>query len=306
MIHNFQFQSNQNNQEILPFDYYEFPYVCNTNDLDSSIERRIPWHWHPEMELDYIEDGTIEFHTPNCVTTLSKGSMIFINTNIMHDIRAKDHSKGCQICAHIFDISFLSGTRNSLFEQKYLLPLIKNQNVPYYVIQPDSHRHIKMIDEFLNTVKLNQKEPFGYEFEVRFRLSRIWCLLLEETKEIYSISDTESNSDTERLKIMMQYIHEHFMDKISINQIALSANVSPRECTRCFKRCMKLTPIHYLNEYRLRMAAQMLVQTHKTITDISQDCGFSSSSYFAKTFFNAMGCTPKKYRKKKQTPFPSQ
>ncbi|WP_394916419.1 helix-turn-helix domain-containing protein [uncultured Robinsoniella sp.] len=78
----------------------------------------------------------------------------------------------------------------------------------------------------------------------------------------------------------------------------MTANISTRECSRCFQRCIKLSPMNYLNEHRIRMAAQMLLQTNKSIMTISECCGFSSSSYFGKIFQDYMGCTPKNYRKK--------
>ena len=46
------------------------------------------------------------------------------------------------------------------------------------------------------------------------------------------------------------------------------------------------------------MAADMLAETSKSIIEISEDCGFSSPSYFAKVFRDMMGCTPKDYREK--------
>ena len=155
-----------------------------------------------------------------------------------------------------------------------------------------------MIENFLKIIELSKEEPFGFEFEIRTQLSRFWYALLEETADLREQNTEKSTIDIDRLKAMMQFIHEHFMDKITLEGISLSASISSRECSRCFQRCIKTTPINYLNEYRIRMAAQMLLQTDKSIITISEDCGFSSSSYFSKLFQKVMGYTPKDYRNK--------
>lgn len=298
MIFHSDFQSTQENKEIFPVDSVEFPYLCNFAELDHYIDRCIPWHWHPFFELDYIEEGEIEFKTADKVYFLKKGDLVFINSGIMHSVNAKDKMSGCKLYAHLFDMHFLTGMYHSLFEQKYFLPVLQNKDFQVYTISPDSYRRIQLIEKFLKTVELNKQECFGYEFEIRSELSRFWCLLLEETADLRKQNTEKNNVDIERLKAMMQLIHDHYMDKITLEDIAMTANISTRECSRCFQRCIKLSPMNYLNEHRIRMAAQMLLQTNKSIMTISECCGFSSSSYFGKIFQDNMGCTPKNYRKK--------
>ena len=74
------------------------------------------------------------------------------------------------------------------------------------------------------------------------------------------------------------------------------AAISVRECSRCFDRCIGVSPIQYLNNYRLHMAAEMLLSTKASILEISENCGFNSAAYFSKLFSEAMGCTPHQYR----------
>ncbi|MGN0292646.1 MAG: helix-turn-helix domain-containing protein [Lachnospiraceae bacterium] len=298
MIDNSEFLSGLDQKEILSRISAEFPYVCKYAELDSRIDRCIPWHWHPALEIDYIADGEIELETADSINYVKKGELIFVNSGVMHEIRAKDRMHHCRIYAHIFNMEFLSGICNSLFEQKYLFPIIKCSNLETFTVHADTYRNVRMIEKFLKTVEMNKTEPFGYEFEVRTELCRIWCMLLEETEELRASSTNKNNIDVERIKHMIQYIQDHYAEKITLDDIASAASISTRECSRCFQRCIKLSPIHYLNDYRIRMAAQLLLHTDQSIITISENCGFSSSSYFGKTFYKAMGCTPKDYRKK--------
>ena len=103
-------------------------------------------------------------------------------------------------------------------------------------------------------------------------------------------------ADTERIKTMMSFIHDHYGEKISLENIAGSANISARECARCFRRCINSSPNEYLIEYRLRMAMRLLLESDRSVLEISEETGFSSASYFTKTFREALNCTPKEYR----------
>ena len=95
----------------------------------------------------------------------------------------------------------------------------------------------------------------------------------------------------------MEFIENHFFEKILVEDIAGAAGVSVRECTRCFSKVIGQPPIEYLNRLRIRQAAGMLVETDRSIGDISERCGFVSDSYFGKMFKELMGCTPSSYRK---------
>lgn len=300
MILDSDFQSDYNNQQILPIDSIEFPYMCNYAELDNHIDKCFPWHWHPHLELNFIVRGVVELRTADETYTIKEGEVFFINADILHDIRAKNKMNGCQIYSHIFDITFLSGMYSSLFEQKYFRPIINNKDLQTYIVRPDTYRRLSIIEKVMKIVELNRQEGFGYEFEVRHELSLIWCMLLEETKDLHHSISRERALDMKRLKIMMHYIQEHYMDKISLDDIASSAFISPRECSRCFQRCTRLSPVNYLNHYRLRIAAQLLLKTDDNILTICESCGFHSSSYFGTVFRESFGCTPKDYRKERR------
>lgn len=293
------------NEEILPMNSEEFPYACMYAEMDHYIGKSIPWHWHSAFEIDYVEEGEMEFRTVNEIIRLQQGSAIFINSNILHDVHVKEGMRGCRIYAHFFNMHFLSGMYNSIFEHHYIIPVLKCKELPAYAIRPDSPRKIRMIDQLLQSIKLCEREDFGYEFEIRANLSRFWYMMIEETSEILKQNSSSRNTDSNRLKMMMKFVHENYSEKLTLLDIAQSANISPRECTRCFQRSIGFSPINYLNDYRIRMAAKMLLQTDHNIIAIGENCGFSSSSYFGKVYRETFGCTPKEYRKLKLQTFSS-
>jgi len=297
MINRSEFKLDNKRREILPSYSEELPFSCIQATLDSFIGRGL--HWHSALEIDYVIDGTIEYQIASRETVvLKKGDAIFINSNIMHSAKAAKRDSVGNIFAFLFGSHFLSGIIGGLLDQKYVLPLHQNPNVPFYVLHPDCPEHIHVLELLLRLPKLAEEEEYGYEFEMRSVLCRAWLILIKETDRIpCNKLKGGGREDSERLKKMAQYIQEHYMEKISLSQISAAAGLSERECTRCFRRNVHMTPILYLNHFRVRMAAQMLLHTNESIFSISELCGFNSCSYFGQVFREMTGKTPFAYRK---------
>ncbi len=96
---------------------------------------------------------------------------------------------------------------------------------------------------------------------------------------------------------MMEFIELHYMEELTVEQIAKSVSVSSSACLRCFHETLNTTPMRYVMETRLKKAAAQLRSTNKSAKDIALDCGFNDTSYFTKLFRQKYGCTPGNYRK---------
>lgn len=62
------------NEELLPDFAPEFPYIASYVEIDRYVGRQAPWHWHREVELFYIQQGILEYHTPKGKTVFPAGS----------------------------------------------------------------------------------------------------------------------------------------------------------------------------------------------------------------------------------------
>ena len=108
----------------------------------------------------------------------------------------------------------------------------------------------------------------------------------------------ELSGETQRLvRQAMAYLHEHYADPISREDLARHVGLSDDYLTSCFHKELGMTPVAYLNRYRVQQAKQLLTYTHKSITEIALDVGFSSSSYFSRIFRRETGMTPEAYRR---------
>lgn len=304
MVYDGPFQTDEQKQEVISTESTRMSYHCFYRELDDCIDRSVSWHWHPAMEIDYVVEGEVEYRTTEKSITVHVGELIFINSNVMHAVYAKEKQSGCKVYAHLFEPLFLAGTYDSFLAEKYIIPVMKNHGLDMLTLCRQEEAYTMAAESFLNAVELSRSESFGYEFEIRTELSRIWIILLKIFQKMPRNSASENMTDIERIKKMIAFIHLHYMESLTLENIANTVNISSRECTRCFDRTIHTSPIKYLNEYRIQMAAQMLAQTSDTILNISENCGFSSGSYFGKVFWEIMGCTPKEFRRSHADEFP--
>jgi transcriptional regulator GlxA family with amidase domain len=95
---------------------------------------------------------------------------------------------------------------------------------------------------------------------------------------------------------MTLFIEENYRRRLTLDDIAASVGVSKREALRCFQCSVPLSPIEYLNKYRLKQASNLLLSTSQSITEIAEITGFESTSYFDRLFKREFRTTPRKHR----------
>lgn len=137
----------------------------------------------------------------------------------------------------------------------------------------------------------------GFEFTVRTALSQICYFLYEQLQPKINSKETGENPDKLRIRTMLEYIHEHFSEPVALSDIAKTADIGERECLRCFKRNIQLSPMQYLLKYRVMKGAELLLrEPEKSVSQIALRCGFDSPSHFSKMFRRFYDCSPKEHR----------
>lgn len=289
---------NGTREELLPDFASDFPYIATCAELDKYKEQFAPWHWHKAVELFYINSGALEYSTPDGKIRFPAGSGGMVNSNVLHMTNPVSQTEKTIQLLHIFDPSLLSGVQGSRIEQKYITPIISVPQVEIIPLFPDDPAQERILKQIVEAFQLSSQE-FGYEIRLREALSQIWLMIFEQFQLIQD-KNKKYNKNNDKIKLMMIYIHEHYSEKISIPELSAAAFLSERECFRVFRDCLHMTPVDYIQSYRLQMACQMLARSQESITTISHTCGLGSSSYFGKVFRETMHCTPSEYRSKWQ------
>ena len=166
---------------------------------------------------------------------------------------------------------------------------------------------ISNTDEALKSIILNiEKEitekKVAYPVQIRYLLFAALTHILREYD--YTHTDTsfvKSLSATQKLKEAMQYIDANLTEKLTLQEIADVACMTPTYFSSLFKKFNGLSPWDYITIKRVEMAIEMLKTTDMTKLEIANCCGFPSSSNFYKLFFKITGKNPNDYTKQTKT-----
>lgn len=98
------------------------------------------------------------------------------------------------------------------------------------------------------------------------------------------------------IEVALQYIKDNYSEKISVENIAAQVQLSSSHLFAVFKKQMSVSPIAFLNNYRMSIAAELLQGTTKSINQIASEVGIDDSIYFNKIFKKHYQMSPTEYR----------
>ena len=121
----------------------------------------------------------------------------------------------------------------------------------------------------------------------------------KQTKRIASntFHNVVSKKNEMRINKVCLYIQNNFYNKICLKEVADLVYLTESNFCKFFKKATGKTYSDYLNELRINEACRLLVQSEKSINQVSYDCGFETLSYFNRVFLNKKGVTPSLFRK---------
>ena len=291
-----QLKINDEKKELKFHGSYEFP-VFVSHEVLSDYERgAFAWHWHPEVELTYIEEGQIEYQVNDTVYVLKAGEGLFCNANALHTGHMLQQGD-CHYLSVTFHPRMIYGFENSAIDQKYVAPVTRNDFIGGMHLVPDSEWQKDTLIMIQKLVEVYESHKEGFELEICHILMTIWSILYQNVWKEASLETSVQYKEIERLRKTITYLQEHYHEHVTLGAIAEHVNICTSECCRFFKRHMNQTIFEYLLEYRIEKSLPLLIKGEDSITSISQSVGFSNPAYFGKVFHQIMRCSPSEYRK---------
>lgn len=114
---------------------------------------------------------------------------------------------------------------------------------------------------------------------------------------IDAVYSTRNVKSSRYLGGVMEYIHEHYAEPVSLEQAAARVPISPYYLSHIFRDELGMTFLEYVTRVRIEEAKELLVSTDMRIRDIAAQVGYDDAGYFAKVFRKTVGVTPNQYRK---------
>lgn len=271
-----------------------FPVACYHEDLSCDP---VPWHWHPDLEVGIILQGSASVCAGGERLSLRQGEGFFINSEVLHALQSADSSP-CLLHSVVFHPRLVGGSVDSIFWQNYVQPLIADgarQSIRFDGTAPWHKQALAAIEAAWQSCA--QELP-GYDLQIREALSQLAFLLSRNRSSGGQAPSERVLRNESRIKQMLRFIEENYAGQISISSIARSAAISESECLRCFRSTIGAAPIQYLKQFRVQKSAELLLSSEESVGEIGAQCGFPDASYFSKIFRELKGCTPSAYRER--------
>ncbi|WP_123052821.1 helix-turn-helix domain-containing protein [Clostridium sp. JN-1] len=250
-----------------------------------------PVHWHNSIEILYVLKGNFYITIDSDKYELVEKDVEIVNIDEAHSIHGMD--KDNMILIFHIDPNFF---------EKYYSDI---QNMFFYTnMTDDNGQEGEEYDElriFLSmiTCEVIQKQD-NYDEEVEDILVRVLYHLINNFHYLTSsMEDIGENEEVfERYHRIIKYIFNNYNDNITLQEIAKKEFLSTHYLSHGIKNTTGYNFTDLLNLTRVDEALKLLLDTDKTISEISEEVGFSHTRYFNKHFKIHFKCSPSQYRKK--------
>jgi len=244
-------------------------------------------HWHEEYEFIMVEKGNALCVINGETIELTENKAILLHSGDLHSIHNDTNAKVIAIVAS--SVLWEDEIFTSLFAEP-----VRFQSV-FTHHDPLDH---DVIDLLKQIVDIYSDKNYGYGFVIKAKFLELFALLVANKR--FSYSQKSALNLPGELKRLMNYVHEHYAEKISLRKLSSISFYSQTYIIKLFKRYTNLTPAEYIIQYRLEIAKEHLKKTSKSNLDIALCCGFNSETYFIRAFKKIYGMTPYAYRKQQK------
>ena len=238
-------------------------------------------HWHEDIEILYVTEGSAKITLEQQEYSLEKGSMIIVNSNELHSGYCESTPYVCKVLS---------------FKPQNLITYTASQNVIFkpLVIKDEQ------IGIFMELIfKECEEQQFAYKDNCKALLTQFLIYLSRNY-----MSDMLSDKTNEkrkrnlvRLNQVLCYIDEHSAEHISNKELADMMYLSEDRFGHLFRKNVGVPPQQYINEMRLQKAKELIQSNEYTITEIARMVGFQDYNHFGRQFLRFYGCTPREAQK---------
>lgn len=249
------------------------------------------WHFHPELELIYVNGGTGKRHIGKHMSYFNNGDLVLMGAHLPH-YGFTDRLTGNKSETVIqFKEDFLGKDFFSIPEMalvRRLLALSK-KGLAF-------HGETKL--------KVGARiESLAWEDQYGRLIGLLSILKALSESEEYEVLNADGvalavdTKENDRMNQIYNHIRSNFKQHISLDEIADEVSMTVPAFCRYFKKISRKTFTRFVNEFRVVHASKLLAETSMSVTEVSFESGFNNFSHFNKSFKEFTGKSPSAYRK---------
>jgi AraC-like DNA-binding protein len=255
------------------------------------------WHFHPHYQLFTVIKGTGTRFIGDDIRHFEEGDTVFLGPNMPHLWRSdrnyfeKESQLQTEGIVVYFKEDFLG---NDFFEKPEMFDIksfLKNSERGLDITGTLGAEMLRDLNELLGLT--------GFE-----GISKLLNILhkLSVTNDYHYISssnytNTHKISETERMRIVHEYVLKHFKENINLSTVASLSNMTEAAFCRYFKSRTNKTFSDFVKEIRIGNACKMLQDENKSISQTCYESGYNTVSNFNNQFKSLKGISPKQYQK---------
>jgi AraC-like DNA-binding protein len=250
------------------------------------------WHFHPEIELVYVEADKGIRHIGEHISTYEGCDLALIGSYIPH----LNFDYGVKATVETVVIQF----PETYFESG-LIRIPELKKVVELMERAKTGLAFTGETKRIAGIRLKKLQHLD-RFHQFMELMSIFQFLAESDEyvnlDVRPISSQTILKQQERMHRIHQFVETNFQKPIDTQQIANEVNLSLPAFCRYMKKTTKLTYTDFVNQYRIQYAKKLLIQD-KNVTEACFESGYESLSYFNRIFKKWTGETPSGFRKQR-------
>lgn len=238
-------------------------------------------HFHEEHELYYLAQGRTRYFIGNEIFLLEPGDFIFIPSHSFH----KTESIGSEPVIRLL-LSFsdtFAGTESEIY--------IQNMRQNKFIRLP--REHLAEVQELLLKIE-NEYTSKPEDCEKMMLLYFRELLILLNRYRLQNITASHGEN-LALIQSVAKFISENPGRNLSLAFLSRQFGLTPSYLSRLFKSVTGIGISEHINISRITAAEKLLLEANLSISEVSKQCGFNDSNYFAAVFKKLKGITPKKY-----------
>lgn len=250
-------------------------------------------HWHLDLEMIMPLENNYTVKVAENTYVLQPGDILIIPPGVSHELISS--GDGLRMI-YIMEFSVFSKVQGYSLLSTYLAqPVVINlKNCPE--IYPEEVKLLFALEEdfvsqdSLREFSMYQKIIQFFSLYAHFRMQQ------DHQSESKNLGSEKQSSQMDQLNMVLSYIDTHFIEDLTLEQVADVAGFSKFHFSRLFKQYSGQNFYEYLCFRRIKSAETLLMTPSIPITDVALRSGFTSLSTFNRTFKKIKKCTPSHYR----------
>lgn len=262
------------------------------NVVVANIEE-YPIHFHDDMEVVYVLDGSVNLRNGYYTYTLKQGDIFILNDREMHSFTSTGEKNMVMMLQ--LDLTYFSKYYDNLRNNFFVTDM-----------EDDSDESLEILRNILARIMMEiLQKGYGYEHKViESTHNLIACLMsdfqyfvMEDGKFVNEAKNKGNKILAGRLNRITDYMYDNYSRKLTLNEIANREHLSIYYLSHVIKEATGLSFQDLLSFIRVEESEKLLLGTNKKIGAIAEETGFSAVRYYIKHFQTWYGMHPLEYRK---------